>query len=199
MAMSETGEVAPQSGATPGSVMRRRWLGLTVVHLVMIVAALLGIGWTSVMGTAPDGTGRGVFWIWLALVPAYCAACIWEGWAHATASRLRTRLVLTQVLHWLAFLVAMYVLLTPQVRGVLNDNAIGLALLTLLAMGTFVAGVHAWSLPVCATGVLLALAVPVIAWVDANMVLILAGLLLAALVAAAVLVVRHQMRTPGAG
>jgi hypothetical protein len=190
--MGETTGPAVQS-APQAQPAARRWLGLTAVHLAMVIAALLGIGWTSLSGPPEAGGGRSVVWVWLALVPAYCAACIWEGWAHATASRLRTRLVVTQVLHWAAFLVAMYMLLTPQARSVLNDNAVGLALLTLLAMGTFVAGVHAWSLPVCATGVVLALAVPAIAWVDANMMVILVGLLLAALVAAAVLLVRRRM------
>ena len=190
--MTETDEAA---GAAPPTVAKRRWLRLTVVHLVMVIAALLGIGWTSVAGPPQAGIRSSVIWVWLALAPAYCVACIWEGWTHATASRLRTRLVLTQVLHWLTFLIAMYLLLTPQARGVLNDNAVGLALLTLLAMGTFLAGVHAWSLPICATGAVLALAVPTIAWVDANMVLILTTALLVAIGAGVVLIVRRQMAT----
>ncbi len=186
--MGETVEAATQPAAA-----RRYWLGLTAVHLAMVLAALLGIGWTSLAGPPEAGGSRSVVYVWLALVPAYCAACIWEGWANATASRLRTRLVVTQLLHWAAFLIAMYVLLTPQLRGVLNDNTLGLALLGLLAIGTFVAGVHAWSLPVCATGIVLALAVPAIAWVDANIVLILTGVLVFALVAAAVMVAKRRL------
>jgi hypothetical protein len=178
----------------------RGWLGLGAVHLAMLIGGLLGIGYTSIAGPGSDVPGSGVFWIWMALVPAYFLACVWEGWGHAKASRLHRRLVVTQALHWLAFLIAMYVLLLPQVRGVLNDNAVGLALLTLLAMGTFIAGVHAWSMPVCVTGVLLALAVPGLAWVDANIVLLLACVLLLALLAAAALLVRRHFRaTPMAG
>jgi len=188
--MSGTDEVVTTA---PAPATKRHWLGLSIVHLAMVLTALLGIGWTSLVSPAQIGAGSGVVWFWLALVPAYCAACIWEGWAPATLSRMRTRLVVTQLLHWLAFLVAMYLLLTPAARGVMNDNAVGLALLTLLAMGTFVAGVHAWSLPVCATGIVLALAVPMIAWLDANMVLILALVLLAAIAAGGVMLVRRQM------
>jgi hypothetical protein len=172
----------------------RSWLGLGAVHLAMVIGGLLGIGFTSIAGPGSDVPGSNVFWVWLALVPAYLLACIWEGWSHAKASGQRRRLVVTQALHWLAFLIAMYVLLLPQVRGVLNDNAVGLALLTLLAMGTFIAGVHAWSVPVCVTGVLLALAVPALAWVDANIVLLLTGVLLVALVAAGVLIYRRHSR-----
>lgn len=192
--MGETGGPAAQPAPGPGS---RRWLGLSVVHLVMVVAALVGIGWTSVEGTPETGARGTVVWFWLALVPAYGAACIWEGWAHATASRLRTRLVVTQLLHWAAFLVAMYMLLTPGVRAVLNDNAVGLALLTLLAISTFVAGVHAWSLPICTTGVVLALAVPAIAWADANMLLIVAVVLVLAVGAGGVMLLRSRMGAAG--
>ncbi|WP_137176305.1 hypothetical protein [Roseomonas sp. AR75] len=168
-----------------------QWRRTAAVHLAMVVAALLAIAYTSLSRPAADQPGGGVFWVWIALVPCYFAACLWHGWARATADRLRTRLVVTQALHWLAFLVAMYVVLTPAVRGVLNDNAAGLMLLSLLAMGTFVAGVHAWSAMICATGVLLALAIPVIAWLDENVVLLLVVLILAALVGGVVLYYRR--------
>jgi hypothetical protein len=167
------------------------WRRTALVHLAMVAAALLGIAYTSLARPAADQPGGGVFWVWIALVPAYFAACLWHGWARASAERLRTRLVVTQGLHWLAFLVAMYVMLTPEVRGVLNDNAVGLMLLSLLAMGTFVAGVHAWSAAICATGVLLALAIPVIAWLDENVVLLLVGLSLVVLVGGAVFYYRR--------
>jgi hypothetical protein len=168
------------------------WRRTVLVHLAMVVAALLGIAYTSLARPAADQPGGGVFWVWIALVPAYFGACVWHGWAGATASRQRTRLVVTQALHWLAFLVAMYVVLSPEVRGVLNDNAVGLMLLSLLAMGTFVAGVHAWSAPICATGVLLVLAIPVVAWLDENAVLLTVGVLLALAAAGGVLFYRGR-------
>ncbi|PWS37374.1 hypothetical protein DFH01_11065 [Falsiroseomonas bella] len=179
---------APPAMAEPAA---SNWRRTALVHLAMVVAALLGIAYTSLARPAADQPGGGVFWVWIALVPAYFAACLWHGWARASAERMRTRLVVTQALHWLAFLVAMYVMLTPEVRGVLNDNAVGLMLLSLLAMGTFVAGVHAWSAAICATGVLLALAIPVIAWLDENVVLLLVGLSLVVLVGGAVLYYRR--------
>jgi hypothetical protein len=191
------GEATGQPAVNGGGATRRRWLGLTAVHLAMVIAALVGIGWTSMFGNPASGGAGSAMWVWLALVPAYCAACIWEGWAFATAGGQRKRLVVTQLLHWAAFLITMYVLLTPQVRAVLNDNAVGLALLTLLAMGTFLAGVHAWSLPVCATGVVLALAVPAIAWVDANILLVLAAVLIVGVLAGVAMVVRGRRAAPG--
>ncbi len=92
----------------------------------------------------------------------------------------------------------MWVVLLPGVRGVLDDNAVGLALLLLLAMGTFVAGVHAWSPGICVTGLLLGLAVPAVAWLQESAVLLLlVGAALAA-VALAVLALARPRR-PGGG
>ena len=76
------------------------------------------------------------------------------------------RLVTTQALHWLAFLGAMWLMFLPEVRGILNDNATSLTLLILLALGTFVAGVHAGVWRICAVGVFLAVSVPAVAWIQ---------------------------------
>ena len=48
-------------------------------------------------------------------------------------------------------------------KAMLNAPATGLALLMLLALGTFVAGVHV-SWHICALGIAMALFVPAIAW-----------------------------------
>ena len=50
----------------------------------------------------------------------------------------------------------MWLMFLPEVRGVVNDNATSLTLLILLALGTFVAGVHAGVWRICAVGVFLA-------------------------------------------
>ena len=71
--------------------------------------------------------------------------------------------VMAQALHWLAFLVAMNIVLLPNVQRMLTAPATGLALLMLLALGTFVAGVHV-SWHICAPGIDMAFFVPAIAW-----------------------------------
>jgi hypothetical protein len=67
----------------------------------------------------------------------------------------------------------MYLMILGDVRGMLNDDAMGLTLLTLIALGTFISGVHTqvWQLGV--VGVFLAVAVPVIAWVERGALLLL--------------------------
>ncbi|MBX9701492.1 MAG: hypothetical protein K2X74_18805 [Acetobacteraceae bacterium] len=186
--MPEGPPVTPEPAATAparsglAAFLRREW-----VHVAMVLGALFGIAWTGTAGTAPGGTGTGprVVWVWLVLGPLYCLACIAAGWPRVEGWPGRRRLIATQVLHWAAFLLAMWVLLLPGVRVMLNDDALGLALLLLLAMGTFVAGVHAWSLGICVTGALLGLAIPAIAWLDRMAVLLLVLAVLGAIGAGA--------------
>ncbi len=64
----------------------------------------------------------------------------------------------------------------------MNADARALAMLTLLALGTFTAGVHVAAWRICLVGVLLALSVPAIAWFEQRTLLLLlaAGVVLAA-------------------
>lgn len=158
-------------GSVPAA--RRRWVRDLGIYIVMVVAALLAIGYTSTGGPNVLGTGPAVIWVWVAIVPIYFLACVWHGWDGATTRGERGRLLATQALHWLAFAAAMHIVLLRDVRGVLNDNAQGLTLLLLLGMGTFLAGVHAWSLPICVTGLLLVLAIPLLAWIEQTAILLM--------------------------
>jgi hypothetical protein len=69
----------------------------------------------------------------------------------------------------------------PSVQRILGVSANGLAILTLLALGTFTAGVHVRSWRVCLLGLVMALSVPAIAWVEESVVMIvlIAGAVLA--------------------
>jgi hypothetical protein len=57
----------------------------------------------------------------------------------------------------------------------LTADATGLAILLLLALGTFVAGVHILAWQVCVLGVVMALCVPAIAWIEESALLLLLG------------------------
>jgi len=59
----------------------------------------------------------------------------------------------------------MTLMLLTEVQRVLSAGATGLAILTLLALGTFTAGVHVPSWQVCLLGLVMALGVPAIAWI----------------------------------
>ena len=78
----------------------------------------------------------------------------------------------TQALHWLAFLVAMNVMLLPNVQRMMNADATSLAILTLLALGTFTAGVHILSWQICLVGIVMAVGVPASAWLERSALLL---------------------------
>jgi hypothetical protein len=58
----------------------------------------------------------------------------------------------------------MNIVLLSRVQQMLPTPATSLVLLTLLALGTFLAGVNFLSLQICFLGLAMALAVPAIAW-----------------------------------
>ena len=110
-----------------------------------------------------------------ALARADSVVCIGTGWRHAHDKQARLRLIWTQALHWLAFVVAMNLILLPNVQNMLNSDATGLAILLLLGLGTFVAGVHILSWQVCLLGLVMALCVPAIAWIEESALIMLLG------------------------
>ena len=91
----------------------------------------------------------------------------------------------------------MSLMFMPEVRGVVNDNATSLALLILLALGTFVAGVHARVWRICLVGVFLALAVPAVAWVQDSAMFLLVACVMIVVVAAAFFWLRRQEGSKG--
>lgn len=139
-------------------------------YAVVFVLAIFGIAYNSYSKQSIVG-----YWEFLAL--AICMVCIGSGWPHAHDKKTRLRLVWTQVLHWLAFLVAMNVMLLPSVQRMMNANATSLAVLTLLALGTFTAGVHILSWQICLLGIVMALGVPASAWLEQSALLLGLGVL----------------------
>jgi hypothetical protein len=125
-------------------------------YLAVLALAILGVAYTSISHQPLYG-----YWEFLAF--AVGAACVAIGWTKAEDRKERVRIVWTQALHWAAFLIAMNIVLWPSVNTFLNAPATGLALLLLLALGTFVAGIHI-SAEIAYLGIALALAVPAIAW-----------------------------------
>ena len=149
----------------------RHWLLRDLPYAAMLALAVGGHVLTSFRGPTTH-------YYWMALAPAYGLIAIVSGWRHVDTGAARMQLVLTQALHWLAFVGAMWLMFLPQVRGIDSDNATSLTLLILLALGTFVAGVHARVWRICAVGVFLAAAVPAVAWIQESAMLLLVSALL---------------------
>ena len=128
-------------------------------YLLILALTLVGVGYTSIARKPLV-----VYWEVLAVITGIL--CIISGWPHAHDRNSRLRLVWTQVLHWAAFLATMNLLLYTDVAQMLSADSTGLSILLLLALGTFVAGVHTLSWQTGLLGVVMGLAVPAIAWVE---------------------------------
>jgi hypothetical protein len=112
---------------------------------------------------------------WLLLTPLFGVICVVAGWRRFESGEARRQMVYALAMDWLALIVAIYVLTNTGVQGVLNANASSLALMTLLGLGTFVAGVQARVWRIGAVGAILLLAVPGMGWVDQSALFLVAA------------------------
>jgi hypothetical protein len=145
------------------------WVRELPFSLVLILT-MVGVAYTTFSKQPITG-------YWEILAPLIALVCVGSGWPNATDYTARFRLIATQALHWFAFLVVMNMLLLSSVQRVFSASATGIAIFTLLALGTFTAGVHVLSWQVCLLGLIMALGIPAIAWVEnsALILLLLAG------------------------
>lgn len=97
---------------------------------------------------------------------------------------------------WGALLVSIYLMFNSGVAGVLNANSTSLAMITLLALGTFVAGVEARVWRICAVGAVLFLSVPGVGWLDQSPVLLASATVLIIAVGGLIWWVSHTQSRP---
>ena len=162
----------------PSSHWTSHWIWTSLVDnlpfVAIIVLGLVGISWTS-LSRSPTAN------YWIIVTPIVALICIVAGWRH-TESGERIGMAITQALQWTAVLIAMYLITVSDVQRSLNANGLGLMILTLLALGVFVAGLNLRAWKLCVTGAFLAVSVPTIAWLqDALVLLVLVGIALIAL------------------
>ena len=142
-------------------------------YVLVLILTLLGAAYMSF-------SKQSIVGYWEFLAPVIGLVCVGAGWPQANDKAARWRLVWTQALHWLAFLVAMNLLLLSSVQSMLTAEATGLTILTLLALGTFVAGVHLQAWQICLLGMVMGLSVPAVAWIERSaLFLLLAAVALA--------------------
>ena len=167
-------------------------LKIDLPYIIMLSMAVLGIGLVTFTGE-PSG------FYWELLTPVYCALCIHVGWRHADTRQEKIKLIWTQILHWLAFLAAMWLIYSPTMRSLVDVNATGLNLMTLLALATFVAGVHAEAWQICIVGLILALFVPAMAIVQRTSLFIIVAIIGVAFIAASIYFTAHAERRKAKG
>jgi hypothetical protein len=150
---ASSGHSAEDHSASTIRLVRRQ-----LPFLAILVLAIGGVAYTNISQRPLVG-----YWEFLAI--AMGVVCVVTQWSELEDKQARFRLMWTQALHWLAVLVTMNIMLFSGVQQVLPTLATGLVLLILLALGTFLAGVHLVSLQIGFLGLALALAVPAISWV----------------------------------
>jgi hypothetical protein len=126
---------------------------------IVLILTIAGVAYTSF-------SKEPIVAYWEILAPIIALVCIGAGWHEAGNKDARLRLVVTQALHWAAFLLVMNILLLTGVQRIFTAQATALAIFTLLALGTFTAGVQVMSWQVCLLGVIMALGIPAIAWIE---------------------------------
>jgi hypothetical protein len=154
----------PQTATTHKLLHLSFWIRELPFSLVLILTTV-GVAYTSFSKQAITG-------YWEILAPLIALVCIGAGWESATDNAAKFRLIATQVLHWFAFLLVMNMLLLSSVQRIFNAQATGLAIFTLLALGTFTAGVQVLSWQVCLLGLIMALGIPAIAWIENSALLV---------------------------
>ena len=140
------------------------WIREPPFTLVLILT-VAGVGYTSF-------SKKPIVGYWEILAPIIALVCVAAGWEEAGDKSGRLRLIVTQALHWFAFLLVMNLMLLSSVQRIFTAQATGLAVFTLLALGTFTAGVHVFSWQVCLLGLIMALGIPAIAWIENSALLV---------------------------
>ena len=182
--MTEQDPQAAPSGVpevtTPPAASPRQHRSIWLRELpftIVLTLTIAGVAYTTFSKTPIAG-------YWEILAPIIGLVCVGAGWQEAGDKTGRLRLIVTQALHWGAFLLVMNILLLSSVQQLFNAQTTALAIFTLLALGTFTAGVQVLSWQVCLLGAIMALGVPAIAWIENSA--LLATLIIAAIVALAV-------------
>lgn len=144
-------------------------------YLAMLTLALFGVAYTSIARQAMTT-------YWIALAPCFAVICIITRWRDVSTKDQHWKLIKTEAFHWLAVVVAMYLVFVSNVKQMMSSDASALMVLTLLALGTFTAGVHIGAWRICLVGIVLAATVPAIAWLEqATLLLFLAAVVIVSL------------------
>ena len=128
-------------------------------YIAMLVLGVFGVALTSYARSA-------VTTFWIILCPVFGIICVAAGWREVKGREAQWQLIRQQTLHWLAVMFAIYLVFVAVVKQMMNEDASALMVLTLLALGTFTAGNYAGGWRVCLVGIVLALGVPAVAWLE---------------------------------
>lgn len=133
-------------------------------YIVLLALTIFGVAFTSITHTP-------LVRYWEILAIATGILCIISAWGDYD-DRSRFELIWKQAAHWIAIIVAMRIVLLPGIQTMFSAPATSYALLLLLALGTFLAGLNI-SLQLCVLGFAMALAVPAMLWLKQSALLVI--------------------------
>jgi hypothetical protein len=165
--MSEINEqqnAGAETSSTSSATSNFLWQQLP--YVVVLILAIAGVAYTNASHQPLVG-----YWEFLAL--AIAVVCIVTKWPELDNRQAQFRLIWTQALHWIAVLITMNIMLVSGVQQLLPTPATSLVLLTLLALGSFLAGLSLLSLRICFLGAAMLAAVPAISWLKQSILLLL--------------------------
>ncbi len=164
------------------SLLLRDW-----PYILMLVLALFGVAYTSI-------SRQTMAHYWMLLVPVFATTCVFVRWRDVKAGEFPWRMVRIEALQWGAVMLAMYLVLVSDVRRAMSAEAVALVVLILLALGTFIAGIHIGGWRISLVGVVLAVGVPIIAWLEERTLLFALGVMV--VLPFSVLLFRHGNPSP---
>ena len=163
-----------------------RWLLHDTPYIAMLLLALAGVMFQLAVT------------YWIVMIPVFAVLSIAAGWKNFKTKTEQFGLVYRQALDWCALLVALYLLFNGGVQGVMNATATSLAMMTLLALGTFVAGVQARVWQISIVGTILFLAVPGFGWLAQSPLLLTAAAIVIVVLSGLAWWVSHKWPAPDA-
>ncbi|HMO28630.1 hypothetical protein [Enterovirga sp.] len=172
------------AGVASGLLDRGFWLR-ELPYLLLLIMTVGGVAYGAM-------THKLLVVYWELTALAGCGVGIFSGWSKAAGRDQRLRLIWTQALHWGAFLAAMNLVFLPSVQAVADADATSLTVLLLLALGTFVAGVHTASWRMALNGIVMGLCVPAAAWLDQSALFVALVMMIVAAVAGLLLWARFR-------
>ncbi|MET4844892.1 hypothetical protein [Bradyrhizobium japonicum] len=173
---------------SPPHARMTRFLWQQLPYIIALVLAVAGVAYTNASHQPLVG-----YWEFLAL--AIGVVCVISRWPEVDGKEARWQLIWTQALHWVAVLVTMNIMLVSGVQQLLPTPATSLVLLTLLALGTFLAGVSLLSPQIAFLGLAMGVTVPAISWLQQSIIFFLLGAVL--LIGLGITFWLRQDRSPG--
>ncbi len=126
----------------------------------LLILCFVGVAYTNFASAESYS-----YWLWM--IPVFAIAAIISEWSRYTRHEITSRqFVRQQVLHWGAVFIAIKTVFLLHEIGRLNNDATALALMTIIALSVFLAGVYiGWRFLLL--GVFITLATLIVAYMEA--------------------------------